>query len=215
MRRLGARLIAARAKLQQPPSGRDEPKAPPHTPLVADFAEQRKHAGAKVRAVSVHISSPEGDLSPIASAARVEPAASVASRPVAGAAAAGPRPKLTREGVLLGDTLVPLLSGSVHYFRLEPDSWRVCLEAMREMGCTVVDVYVPWSVHEGNDGRLDFGETNPQLDVVRFLQLAAEVGLYALVRPGPHINAELSGFGLPERVLWDHECQARSASGLL
>ena len=213
MRRLGARLIAARAKLQQPPSGRDEPKAPPHTPLVADFAEQRKHAGAKVRAVSVHISSPEGDLSPIASAARVEPAASVASRPVAGAAAAGPRPKLTREGVLLGDTLVPLLSGSVHYFRLEPDSWRVCLEAMREMGCTVVDVYVPWSVHEGNDGRLDFGETNPQLDVVRFLQLAAEVGLYALVRPGPHINAELSGFGLPERVLWDHECQARSASG--
>ena len=86
--------------------------------------------------MSVHISSPEGDPS----------SSSVASRPAAGGAALGARPKLTREGVLLGGTLVPLLSGSVHYFRLEPDSWRACLEAMREMGCTVVDVYVPWSV---------------------------------------------------------------------
>ena len=33
------------------------------------------------------------------------------------------------------------------------------------------------------------------------------------MRPGPHINAELSGFGLPERVLWDRECQARSPAG--
>lgn len=121
--------------------------------------------------------------------------------------------KLTREGVLVGGELLPLLSGSAHYFRLEPDSWRACLEAMREMGCTVVDVYVPWSVHEAADGTLDFGERNPALDVVRFLRLAHEVGLYALVRPGPHINAELSGFGLPERVLWDRDCQARSASG--
>jgi beta-galactosidase len=114
---------------------------------------------------------------------------------------------------VLGDQLVPLLSGSVHYFRLEPDSWRTCLEAMRAMGCTVVDVYVPWSVHEAADGSLDFGEREPRLDVVRFLRIAQELGLYALVRPGPHINAELSGFGLPERVLWDRECQARSAAG--
>jgi beta-galactosidase len=124
-----------------------------------------------------------------------------------------PRARLTREGVLLGAELVPLLSGSVHYFRLEPGSWRDCLEALREMGCTLVDVYVPWSVHEAADGTLDFGERNPQLDVVKFLRIAAEVGLYALVRPGPHINAELSGFGLPDRVLWDRECQARSAAG--
>lgn len=122
-------------------------------------------------------------------------------------------PKLTREGVLLGDRVVPLLSGSVHYFRLERESWRPCLEAMREMGCTLVDVYVPWSVHETASGELDFGQRNPALDVVAFLGIAAELGLYALVRPGPHINAELSGFGLPERVLWDPECQARSPAG--
>src|SRR6478609_8899041 len=123
------------------------------------------------------------------------------------------RPKLTRAGVLLGERLLPLLCGSVHYFRLEPESWRACLESMREMGCTVVDVYVPWSVHETADGTLDFGAKNPALNVVEFLRVAEDVGLYAFVRPGPHINAELSGFGLPERVLWDRECQARSAAG--
>jgi len=133
--------------------------------------------------------------------------------PASDDAASAARPRLTREGVLLGSELVPLLSGSAHYFRLEPDSWRPCLEAMREMGCTVVDVYVPWSVHELPNGELDFGQHNPALDVARFLRIAEELGLYALVRPGPHINGELSGFGLPQRVLWDHECQARSAAG--
>ncbi|HYP90229.1 MAG TPA: beta-galactosidase [Polyangiaceae bacterium] len=115
--------------------------------------------------------------------------------------------------MLLGERLLPLLCGSVHYFRLEPESWRACLESMREMGCTVVDVYVPWSVHETADGTLDFGAKNPALNVVEFLRVAEDVGLYAFVRPGPHINAELSGFGLPERVLWDRDCQARSPAG--
>lgn len=123
------------------------------------------------------------------------------------------RPQLTRAGIVLGDRLVPLLSGSVHYFRLEPESWRACLESLHDMGCTLVDVYVPWSVHEQANGGVDFGAMNPALNVVEFLRVAEDVGLYAFVRPGPHINAELSGFGIPERVLWDAECQARSAAG--
>lgn len=131
-----------------------------------------------------------------------------------GAAPAGSnRVRLTREGVLLGSKLVPLLSGSVHYWRLEPESWQSCLEALQQMGATMVDVYVPWSAHEKEDGVLDFGELDPTLDVKRFLRSASELGLYALVRPGPHINAEMSGFGLPERVLWESEYQARSPGG--
>jgi beta-galactosidase len=130
-----------------------------------------------------------------------------------GPSASPPRPRLTREGVLLGEQLVPLLSGSIHYFRLEPESWRACLESMRELGCTMVDVYVPWSVHEDASGGLDFGRLHPRLDVGGFLRIVQELGMYALVRPGPHINAELSGFGLPERVLWDPDCQARSPAG--
>ncbi|MCA9646976.1 MAG: beta-galactosidase, partial [Myxococcales bacterium] len=43
--------------------------------------------------------------------------------------------------------------------------------------------------------------------------IAAECGLYAIVRPGPHINSELTFFGIPERVVWDSDCQARSPGG--
>jgi beta-galactosidase len=159
--------------------------------VVADFDERRKQAGrAKVRAVSVQNSTTSSAL-----------------------VTKAPPIKLTRSGIRLGEQTVPLLSGSVHYFRLEPTSWRTCLEALRDMGCTMVDVYVPWSTHEAADGSLDFGQKSPALDVRAFLRIAYELGLYAIVRPGPHINAELSGFGLPERVLWDDACQARSSAG--
>ena len=59
----------------------------------------------------------------------------------------------------------------------------------------------------------DFGERDPRLDVARFLRMAHDVGLRCLLRPGPHINAELTFFGLPERIVWDPECQARTPGG--
>jgi beta-galactosidase len=34
-----------------------------------------------------------------------------------------------------------------------------------------------------------------------------------VLRPGPHINAELTYFGLPERIVWDRACQARTPQG--
>ena len=37
--------------------------------------------------------------------------------------------------------------------------------------------------------------------------------MYAVVRPGPHINAELSYFGLPERIVWASEHQAKTPQG--
>ena len=81
------------------------------------------------------------------------------------------------------------------------------------MGMRLVDTYVPWGEHEAPDGSFDFGDKNPRLDVRRFLRLAHERGLLAIVRPGPHINAELTYFGLPERIVWDPACQARSPKG--
>ncbi len=118
--------------------------------------------------------------------------------------------RLTREGLVIGGEPVPLYAGSVHYWRLDPHDWRACLTATRDLGFKLVDTYVPWAVHEVAPGVLELGETNPSLDVARFLRIAHELGLYAIVRPGPHINAELTYFGIPERVVWDPACQARS-----
>lgn len=120
---------------------------------------------------------------------------------------------LTRSGVLLDGEEVPLLAGAMHYWRIEPRFWRRGLESLRAMGCRLVDVYVPWGVHEVAPGRLELGASDARLDVAGFLRLAHEVGLLAIVRPGPHINAELTYFGLPERIVWDPRCQARSPRG--
>jgi beta-galactosidase len=122
------------------------------------------------------------------------------------------RPELVAHGVRLGEQVVPLLAGSVHYYHLAVEHWKPALAAIRELGLSFVDTYVPWSVHE-RAGQYDFGSEHPELDVRRFLELVRELGLYAIVRPGPHVNAELTGFGIPKRVLWDEECMARSASG--
>jgi beta-galactosidase len=128
-------------------------------------------------------------------------------------------------GLLLKDKgeVVPLFCGAMHYWRHSPEQWAPCLDAMKAMGLRLVDTYIPWGVHEiagagaasggrsgGAERELDFGERYARLDVARFLRLAGERGLYVVVRPGPHINAELTYFGLPERVVWDRECQART-----
>ena len=118
--------------------------------------------------------------------------------------------RLVRGGLRIGDKTVPLYAGSVHYWRLDPADWRACLVATQALGLGIVDVYVPWAIHEVSPGVIDFGERDPKNDVVAFLRMAEELGLYAIVRPGPHINAELTYFGIPERVVWDSACQARS-----
>jgi beta-galactosidase len=123
------------------------------------------------------------------------------------------RASLAASGLQVAGRVVPLIGGSVHYWRHDPRSWRRCLEALVSLGAGFVDVYVPWAEHELEPGEHDFGRRNPRLDVVRFLRTAHELGLLAIVRPGPHINAELTCFGIPRRVIWDPACQARSPRG--
>ena len=121
--------------------------------------------------------------------------------------------ELVPAGIRLGDETVPLLAGSAHYWRLEPAAWRSALEGVKALGLRLLDTYVPWGVHERGTGDFDFGAHDPALDVRRFIELAGELGLYVIARPGPHINAELTCFGIPERVIWTKECQAVSAGG--
>src|SRR5262249_16999815 len=101
------------------------------------------------------------------------------------------------------------------YWRHAPEHWAPCLDAMRAMGLRIVDTYIPWGVHETGQGQgaFDFGERFGRLDVARFMRLCFERDLFVVARPGPHINAELTYFGLPERVVWDPQCQARTPRG--
>jgi len=118
---------------------------------------------------------------------------------------------LVRGGLRLAGvpTTLPLRSGAVHYWRLDRSAWRPALTALAAMETPIVETYVPWAVHETSDDPPRFSfEGN--LDVAAFLREAQALGLRAIVRPGPHVNAELTDFGIPERVLWNADCQART-----
>ncbi len=124
------------------------------------------------------------------------------------------RTELGPRGLILGGGAaaeeVPFFAGAMHYWRVQPRNWRACLEAIRAAGLRLVQSYVPWSVHEEKAGRVAW---DGELDLGRFLDLVGDLGMLAVLRPGPHINAELTGFGFPDRILRAREMQARTARG--
>lgn len=97
-----------------------------------------------------------------------------------------------------------IVSGEVHYFRLDPADWADRLDTARQTGVTAIATYVPWLVHELPDGSFDFGERHPHLHLDRFLDLCAERGLSVIARPGPFVMAELKNEGLGYSVLRRH-----------
>lgn len=137
------------------------------------------------------------------------------SRPSSKVKARPPQISLAREGIRLtgadGSTeVLPLRAGACHYWRLERKAWRPALAALKSMELGLVETYVPWQVHERGPDDDPHTSFEGGLDVAAFLREAHALGLKAIVRPGPHINAELTDFGLPERIVWNPECQARS-----
>lgn len=96
-------------------------------------------------------------------------------------------------------------AGEIHYFRLRRADWAGRLQLLKDAGADTVATYVPWVVHERGDGTIDLtGRTDPTLDLGAFLDLAAQMRLRVLLRPGPFIMAEMAGEGVPDRVRHEH-----------
>lgn len=109
--------------------------------------------------------------------------------------------RVTGKQIQVGETLLPLLSGEVHYWRLQPQMWRPILGRVREMGLGIVASYVCWDFHEVAPGRFDFyGESDPRRDLAGFLRLLADEGFWVVLRPGPYIYSEWRNGGVPDRV---------------
>ncbi|MDR1464593.1 MAG: beta-galactosidase [Oscillospiraceae bacterium] len=106
----------------------------------------------------------------------------------------------------LDGTPFRLLSGAVHYFRTPPEYWEDRLRKLRACGLNTVETYVSWNLHEPRPGVFDF---SGGLDLAAFLRLAQELGLYAIVRPGPYICAEWDFGGLPAWLLADPALRVR------
>ena len=88
-----------------------------------------------------------------------------------------------------------LWSAEFHYFRLpNPDLWRDQLEKLKAAGFNTVSLYFSWAYHSPAPGVFDFSGVR---DLDRLLDIAAQVGLYVIARPGPYVNAELDSGGFP------------------
>lgn len=128
--------------------------------------------------------------------------------------------KFTAQGICLetvGKTItskeIPLYSGSIHYWRMAPEKWETALKNIKKMGFSIVETYIPWAVHEPERGEFDYGETDKRKNLDKFLYTCEKEGLYVIVRPGPHINAEMTWFGYPQWLLKMPEIQARTPEG--
>lgn len=111
-----------------------------------------------------------------------------------------------REQFYLNDKPFKIISGAIHYFRVVPQYWRDRLEKLKALGCNTVETYVPWNMHEPQEGEFNF---SGMYDLRKFIQTAAELGLYVIVRPSPYICAEWEFGGLPYWLLLDGEMKLR------
>lgn len=107
----------------------------------------------------------------------------------------------------LNNEPIQLISGGIHYFRVVPEYWEDRLVKLKACGFNCVETYVPWNLHEPNEGRFDFSGL---ADIEAFIRIAERIGLYVIVRPSPYICAEWEFGGLPAWLLEDRNMRIRS-----
>ncbi len=101
-----------------------------------------------------------------------------------------------------------LWGAEFHYWRLpSPSLWLDALQKLKAGGYNAVTLYFDWAYHSPAPGVYDFTGVR---DVDRLLDMAQQVGLYVIARPGPYINAETDSGGFPG---WVDTLKGRSRSG--
>ncbi|XP_070256157.1 beta-galactosidase-1-like protein 2 [Myotis yumanensis] len=111
------------------------------------------------------------------------------------------------QNFMLEDSTFWIFGGSVHYFRVPRAYWRDRLLKMKACGLNTLTTYVPWNLHEPQRGTFDF---SGNLDLEAFVRMAAEVGLWVILRPGPYICSEIDLGGLPSWLLRDSGMMLRT-----
>ena len=101
-----------------------------------------------------------------------------------------------------------IISGAMHYPRVHPHQWRDRIRKARLMGLNAIETYVAWNAHEPVRG--EWSQTGG-VDLGHFLDLIAEEGLNAIVRPGPYVCAEWHNGGLPTWLTADPSMKLRSS----
>jgi len=158
----------------------------------AGGARRGMHAGAAIAAVSALL----GGLLTVSVAA---PATAATANVAQTADAATTTHTVTYDSssLMLDGRRTYIWSGEFHYWRLpNVTMWRDVLQKLKAEGYNAVSIYFDWQYHSPKQGVYDFTGVR---DVDQLLDIAQEVGLYVIARPGPYVNAETNAGGFP---LW-------------
>jgi beta-galactosidase GanA len=123
------------------------------------------------------------------------PAGATPARSAPGPAAGTHTVTFDQYSLMLDGRRTFIWSGEMHPYRLpSPGLWRDVLQKMKASGYNAVSFYFNWAFHSPRPGVYDFTGVR---DMDRLLDIAEEVGLYVIARPGPYINAEVDAGGFP------------------
>ncbi|CAM0881465.1 unnamed protein product [Alopecurus aequalis] len=121
-------------------------------------------------------------------------AVAVAFAVAALAASASAAVTYDRKAVVVNGQRRILLSGSIHYPRSVPEMWPDLIQKAKDGGLDVVQTYVFWNGHEPSPGQYYF---EGRYDLVHFIKLVKQAGLYVHLRIGPYVCAEWNFGGFP------------------
>jgi hypothetical protein len=103
------------------------------------------------------------------------------------------------ENFLLDGNPFQIISGEMHYSRIPKKYWRHRIQMAKAMGCNTIATYVFWNFHETKKGKFDFTSENRNL--VEFIKIVQEEGLWLLFRSGPYSCGEWDLGGIPPYLL--------------
>ncbi len=105
---------------------------------------------------------------------------------------------LDSRSLRLDDTPWTPVMGEFHFSRYPEDEWREELLKMKAGGIDIVATYVFWIHHEEVEGQFDW---SGRRSLRKFIKIAGDVGLKAVVRCGPWCHGEVRNGGLPDWIL--------------
>ncbi len=108
--------------------------------------------------------------------------------------AARPYISFDGRGFLVHGRRTFIVAGELQYPRTPRALWRDRLLRIKRAGYNTVQTYAFWNYHEPQEGKFEF---TGEKDLNAFLQLVHSMGMYAIVRMGPYVNAEWDTGGLP------------------
>ncbi|SER24697.1 glycoside hydrolase family 35 protein [Pedobacter rhizosphaerae] len=102
--------------------------------------------------------------------------------------------KLGDNDFLLDGKPFQIISGELHYPRVPKEAWRDRMKMAKAMGLNTIGTYVFWNLHEPQKDQFDFSGNN---NIAEFVKIAAEEGLWVILRPSPYVCAEWEFGGYP------------------